>query len=93
MGGHYAPPPVTLVFLKVERQNLVTWGILMCVLKKWHQFSNSGLSSRHYDVKIGNMEGLVTLLFFKVERQNLPSFSILMCIFQKPIYFLNSRLL
>ena len=25
---------VTLLFLKVERQNLVAWGILMCFLKK-----------------------------------------------------------
>ena len=55
---------VTLVFLKVEGQNLVTWGILMCFLKNWHLFSNSGLLSPHYDVIIGNMEGLVTLLFF-----------------------------
>ena len=35
-GGHYGTPLVTLVFLKVERQTLVTWGILMCFLKKWH---------------------------------------------------------
>ena len=35
--GHYGPPPlVTLVFLKVEEQKLVTWGILMRFLKKWH---------------------------------------------------------
>ena len=27
---------VTLVFLKVEEQNFVTWGILMCFLQKWH---------------------------------------------------------
>ena len=36
-------PLVTLVFLKVEGYNLVTSGILMCFLKKWHKFSNSGL--------------------------------------------------
>ena len=34
-GGHYAPL-VTLVFLKIEGQNLITWGILMCLLQKWH---------------------------------------------------------
>ena len=28
------PPLVTLVFLKVEGQNLVTWSILMCFHKK-----------------------------------------------------------
>ena len=36
MGGHYGPPLVTSVFLKVEGQNLVAWGILMCLLQKWH---------------------------------------------------------
>ena len=35
MGGIMVPL-VTLVFLKVEGQNLVAWGILMCFLKKWH---------------------------------------------------------
>ena len=34
-GGHY-DPLVTLVFLKVEEQNLVAWGILICLLQKWH---------------------------------------------------------
>ena len=69
-------PLVTLVFLKVEGQNLLTWGTLMCFLQR-----------HHYDVIIGNMEGLVTLLFFKVERQNLINWGILMCTFQKTIYF------
>ena len=32
-GGHYAPL-VTLVFLTVEGQNLVAWGILMCFPQK-----------------------------------------------------------
>ena len=36
-GGHYGPPPlVTSLFLMVEGQNLVAWGILMCLLQKWH---------------------------------------------------------
>ena len=35
-GGALWPPLVTLVFLKVEGQNLVAWGILMCFLEKWH---------------------------------------------------------
>ena len=37
-GGRYAPPPpfVTLLFLKVEGQNLVEVGILMCFPQKWH---------------------------------------------------------
>ena len=34
--GAIMAPLVTLVFLKVEEQNLVTWGVLMCYLKKWH---------------------------------------------------------
>ena len=29
-------PLVTSVFLKVEGQNLEAWGILMCLLQKWH---------------------------------------------------------
>ena len=29
-------PLVTLLFLKVEGQNLVASGILMCSLQKWH---------------------------------------------------------
>ena len=37
------PPFVTLLFLKVEGQKLLTWGILMCFPQKWHQFSNSKL--------------------------------------------------
>ena len=40
MGGGIMAPLVTSVFLKVEGQNLVPWGILMCLL-------------RHYDVIIG----------------------------------------
>ena len=37
MGGAIMPPPlVTLVFLKVEGQNLEAWGILMCFLQKWY---------------------------------------------------------
>ena len=32
MGG----PLVILAFLKVAGQNLVAWGILMCLLQKWH---------------------------------------------------------
>ena len=36
MGGHYAPPLVTSLFLEIEGQNLVAWGILMCLLQKWH---------------------------------------------------------
>ena len=35
-GGALWPSLVTLVFLKVEGQNLVAWGILMCLLQKWH---------------------------------------------------------
>ena len=35
-GGALWPLLVTLVFLKVEGQNLVTWGTLKCFLKKWH---------------------------------------------------------
>ena len=34
--GALWPPLVTLPFLKVEGQNLVGWGILMCFLQKWH---------------------------------------------------------
>ena len=46
---------------------------------------------RHYDVIIGNMEGLVTLSFFEVERQNLVSWGILMRIFQKNYLFLKFK--
>ena len=35
-GGALWPPLVTLLFLKVEQQNLVRSGILMCFLQKWH---------------------------------------------------------
>ena len=35
MGGIMAPL-VTLLFLKVEGQNLVASGILMCFPQKWH---------------------------------------------------------
>ena len=35
-GGALWPPLVTSLFLKVEGQNLGTWGILMCLLQKWH---------------------------------------------------------
>ena len=35
-GGALCPSLVTLLFLKVEGQNLVASGILMCFLKKWH---------------------------------------------------------
>ena len=35
-GGHYGHPFVTLLFLKVEGQNLATSGILVCFLQKWH---------------------------------------------------------
>ena len=37
-GGYYAqpPPPVTLVFIKLDRQNLGAWASLMCFLQKWH---------------------------------------------------------
>ena len=34
-GGGIMAPLVTLVFLKVEQQNLVAWGILTCLLQKW----------------------------------------------------------
>ena len=82
--GHYAPfPLVTLVFLKVEEQNLATLGILMCFLQNGTNFQIQGF----YDVIIGNMEGLATLWFFKVERQNLVNWGILMSIFRKTIYF------
>ena len=36
LGGALWPPLVTSLFLKVEGQNLVAWGILMCLLQKWH---------------------------------------------------------
>ena len=35
-GGALWPPLVTSLFLKVEGQNLGAWGILMCLLQKWH---------------------------------------------------------
>ena len=35
-GGALWPPLVTSLFLEVEGQNLVAWGILMCLLQKWH---------------------------------------------------------
>ena len=35
-GGALWPPLATLVFLKIEGQNLVAWGILMCFLQKSH---------------------------------------------------------
>ena len=35
-GGALWPLLVTLLFIKVEGQNLVTWGILMCFLQKWN---------------------------------------------------------
>ena len=34
--GAIMAPLVTSLFLKVEGQKLVTWGILMCLLQKWH---------------------------------------------------------
>ena len=34
--GAIMAPLVTSLFLKVERQNLVAWGILMFLLQKWH---------------------------------------------------------
>ena len=34
--GAIMPPLVTLLFLKVEGQNLVASGILVCFLQKWH---------------------------------------------------------
>ena len=40
------PPPVTLTFLKVEGQNLVTWDILMCLLQNGINFQIQGF----YDV-------------------------------------------
>ena len=70
-------PLVTLLFLKVEGQNLVGSGILMCFLQKFFLIFN------FYDVIIGNMEGFVTLLFIKVELQNLADWGILICTFQK----------
>ena len=36
MGGGIIAPLVTLLFLKVEGQNLVGADILMCFLQKWH---------------------------------------------------------
>ena len=36
MGGGIMAPLVTLLFLKVEGQNLVGLGILMCFLQEWH---------------------------------------------------------
>ena len=82
MGG-IMPPLVTLLFLKVEEQNLVAWRILMCFLQNDVNFQ----IQRFYDVIIGNMEDFVTLLFIKVEGQNLANWGILMCTFQKTIYF------
>ena len=35
-GGGIMAPLVTWLFLKVEGQNLVAWGILMCLLQKWY---------------------------------------------------------
>ena len=35
-GGGIMAPLVTSLFLKVEGQNLVPWGILKCLLQKWH---------------------------------------------------------
>ena len=34
--GGIMAPLVTLMFLKVQGQNLITLSILMCFLKKWH---------------------------------------------------------
>ena len=34
--GGIMAPLVTSLFLKVEGQNLEAWGILMCLLQKWH---------------------------------------------------------
>ena len=34
--GAIMAPLVTSLFLKVEGQNLVAWGILMCLYQKWH---------------------------------------------------------
>ena len=42
--------------------------------------------SRHNDVVMGNMKGLVTWLFLKINGTNLVSWGILMQIFQKIIY-------
>ena len=35
-GGGIMAPLVTLLFLKIEGQNLVGSGILTCFLQKWH---------------------------------------------------------
>ena len=35
-GGAIMAPLVTSLFLEVQGQNLVAWGILMCLLQKWH---------------------------------------------------------
>ena len=45
-GGGIMAPLVTLVFLKVEEQNLVAWGILMCLLKNGINFQIQGF----YDI-------------------------------------------
>ena len=55
--------------------------------QKCYLFSNARLVSRHNDVIMGNIKGLVTLLFFKTKSTNLTSWGILMQIFPKIIYF------
>ena len=44
---------VTLLFIKIEEQNLADWGILMCTFQKTINFYNLRLPWRHYDVIIG----------------------------------------
>ena len=53
---------VTLLFIKVDGQNLAKWGTLMCSFKKDYLFLK--LKAYNYDVIIGVYhKGLVTLPF------------------------------
>ena len=71
---------VTLLFIKVEGQNLADWGILICTFQKTCIFKIEVFYDVIYDVIIGvYQKGIVTLPFLMEEAQNFLSCIILMC--------------
>ena len=71
---------VTLLFIKVEEQNLAEWDILTCIFQKTIYFRNSGLLWCHYDVIIGVYEkDLITLPFLNEEAQKFCKLYFFMC--------------
>ena len=70
---------VTLLFFKIERQNLVNWGISMCIFKKLSIFKIQGF----YDVIMTSynvhFRTPCNFAILKEEAQNFVSCIILMC--------------